>query len=507
MEMPPAMPPPEAEPSDRHRQEVAALSALVRHVRDGIVVIDEAGRIASINPYLARRAGLEAAAMSGRPAAELLAWSEAEATATVPRAANLDLVAGGKTLRCEAMILPLAREGDEWLRIVVLHPPEAGAPPGLSDFERRVLAALGRTLDRPPPGGVSGQIEVIVVDAVKQRLGLRWRAVAERVMTTAATMIGQRLDAGETFARVADTSFIVAFRTTSVEEASGRARAIAEDILRHLLGDAETAGIAILGTADPLPGTVAATPSPAAILEARIADGRDQYRQRLAATIARLLREARLETRPIRRRGGQESGLVLAGTDGATSNGLALLRQAGVFPRTHPETGLLPLALVVDRLYRSLDGAGARVPVHVVPVPLSLLDDRQGLDHFLALARPLPEALRRCLILMISDIGRDAARPRLTDLAQRIAPFCRRVGLAVDGLEDGAIAYDDIRPTGLRLLWTPALAAIAQREPERLRRLVENAHRHHCLVLVEGALTAEERVLVEDQLAIDLTVD
>lgn len=506
-----AMPPTDAETIDRRRQDMAAaLSAVVGHVRDGIAIIDEAGRIASINPPLARHVGGDVAALIGRPAGDLLGWSEAEAATTTPVSTCLDLLGEGGRSRSDARILPIERPAGT-LRIVVLHLPVIGEHPYLGDFERRVLAALGRSLHHGPSRGMSGQIEVIMVEAVKQRLGPRWRVVAERVMTTAATMIGQRLDPGETYARIADTSFVVAFNTTSIEEAAGRARAIAADILHHLLGDAEAAGIAVLGSADPLPE---ATPPPAVpaaagagILEARIAAGRNQFQSRTGAAVARLLQEARLEARPILRRGGQDSGLVLAEADADTRAGLVSLRQAGVFARTHPETGLLPLALTVDHLYRMIDGPGAKVPVHVVPVPLLLLDDRQGLEQFLALARPLPEALRRCLILMISDIGRDSPRPRLTDLARRIAPFCRRVGLAIDGLDDGAIAYDDIHPTGLRIAWSPALAATVAREPERLRRLVDNAHRHHCLILVQGLLSAEERGLLENQLAIDLTVD
>lgn len=503
-------PPMDAETVDRRRQDMAAaLSAVVGHVRDGIAIIDEAGRIASINPPLARHVGGDVAALIGRPAGDLLGWSDAEAATTTPLSTSLDLLGEGGRGRCDARILPIERQGGT-LRIVVLHLPATGDRFAIGDFERRVLAALGRNLHHGPSRGMSGQIEVIMVDAVKQRLGPRWRVVAERVMTTAATMIGQRLDPGETYARIADTSFVVAFNTTSIEEAAGRARAIAADILHHLLGDAEAAGIAVLGSADPLPDTPP-PPDPAApgagILEARIAAGRNQFQSRTGAAVARLLREARLEARPILRRGGQDSGLVLAEADADTRAGLAGLRQAGVFARTHPETGLLPLALTVDHLYRMIDGPGAKVPVHVVPVPLLLLDDRQGLEQFLALARPLPEALRRCLILMISDIGRDSARPRLTDLARRVAPFCRRVGLAIDGLDDGAIAYDDIHPTGLRIAWSPALAATVAREPERLRRLVDNAHRHHCLILVQGLLSAEERGQLEDQIAIDLTVD
>lgn len=497
--------------TDRRRQEMAAaLSAVVRHVDDGIAIVDDAGRIASINPHLALRAALNGAALIGKPAAELLVWTPEEATTRETRHASLALITDSGRIRCEAMILPIERHGGGLLHIVILHLPDGGIPTTLNDFERRVISALRGSLHNAPARGVSGQIEVVMIDAVRQRLGPRWRQVAEKVMTIAANMIAQRLEPGETFARIADSSFVVAFATTSLDVAALRAQAIAEDILRHLLGDADAEGVSVLGSAEPLPGALppgAASTDPASVLASRVAAGRSQYETRLASAVAALLRDARLQPRPIIRRGGQPSGLVLAALDNQTQDGLDNLRRAGVFPRTHPESGLLPLALTVDRLYRTLDAPETPPPVHVVPLPLSLLDDRAGFDQFLALARTLPESLRRQLILMITEIGRDTARPRLTDIARRVAPFCRRVGLALDGLDDLAIAYDEIHPTGLRLTWGPALAALAAREPERLQRVIDNAHRQRCLVLIQGVLAPEERALLEDRMAIDLTVD
>lgn len=502
--MVPLSPPPDDPARLNRRAEAlaAALSGMVRHVRDGVAIIDEAGRIASINGHLAGRLGLDAAALTGRPAENLLGWTEAEARSTQALTTSMTLTTEAGRLTVEAAILPVEREDGRYTRIVILHLPEGGTGPGLlSDFERRVLHAL-RPEGGRRPAGVSGQIEVVMVEAVKQRLGPRWRALAEKVMTIASTMIGQRLQPGETHARIADASFVVAFATTSLEEAAGRARAIAADILQHLLGDSETAGSFIVkGTAEALPEG-ALPPS----LDARIADARYSYEDRLAAAVRDFLAAGRVAVRPVQRRAGGPSGLLLVEFDEPTREAQAALRRIGVFPRTHPETGLLTLTLGIERVYRTLDTAGG-IPLFLTPVPWPLLAEKAGMEQFLALARPLPQAVRHQLILMITDLPRDTPRQRLSDIALRLAPFCRRVGIALEGVDDSMIAYEDFRPTGLLLRWTPELAGQLRREPERLRRLVTHAHQQHCLVMIEGQPAPDDRHLLDDAPAIDLIID
>ncbi len=502
--MVPLSPPPDDPARLNRRAEAlaAALSGVVRHVRDGIAIIDEAGRIASINGHLAARLGLDAAGLAGRPAESLLGWTEAEAQSTQPLATAMTLTTEAGRLTAEAMILPIERDEGRYTRIVVLHVPDGGTGPGLlNDFERRVLHAL-RPGDGRRPVGVSGQIEVVMVEAVKQRLGPRWRALAEKVMTIASTMIGQRLRPGETHARIADASFVVAFATTSLEEAAARARAIAADILQHLLGDSETAGNFIVkGTAEALPE---AAPPPN--LDARIAAARESYEDRLAAAVREFLAAGKVAVRPVQRRSGGPSGLLLIEFDNPTREAQAALRRIGVFPRTHPETGLLTLALGVEQVYRALDTGGA-TPLFLTPVPWPVLAEKPGMEQFLALARPLPQAVRHQLILLITDLPRETPRQRLSDIALRLAPFCRRVGIALDGTDDSMIAYEDVRPTGLLLRWTPDLAALLRREPERLRRLVGHAHQQHCLVMVQGQPAPDDRHLLDDAPAIDLIID
>ncbi|PWR20706.1 PAS domain-containing protein [Zavarzinia compransoris] len=492
---------------DRRREALAtALSGIVRHVHDGIAIIDDAGRIASINDHLAACAGLDAAAVAGRPADSLLGWTAEEARTTRLLATGIPLITEAGRQPCEAVILPVERDDGRYTRIVILHVSASPkAPVILNDFERRVLTALRPGGGRVATGGVSGQIEVVMVEAVKQRLGPRWRFLSEKVMTIASTMIGQRLRQGESYARIADTSFVIAFGNANLEEAAARARAIATDILQHLLGDAETANsFMVKGSAEPLP-EAPANPPPAG-LEARIATSRAGYESRLAMAIDEFLRNGRVALRPAMRRGGAPSGLMLVDLDGPSREAQGALRRAGVFPRTHPETGLLPLALGIEQVYRALDGAEA-TPLFLVPVPWPLLDEKPGMEQFLALARPLPPAARRQLILTITELPKDTPRQRLTDIALRLAPFCRRVGIALEGIDDSMIAYEDYRPTAVLLRWTPDLAAALQREPDRLRKLVARAHQHHCLVLVQGQTAPEDRALLDDAPAVDLVID
>ncbi|MDD3445054.1 MAG: hypothetical protein PHS60_06565, partial [Zavarzinia sp.] len=457
-------------------------------------------------------AGISESDAVGRLASSLIGWSPAEAETQEAVATTILLRTTVGERRCPAVILPYVREDGVRLRIAIIH--VAGSAVGaLSDFERRVLEALRRDGIRTLGEGISGQIEVIMIDAVRQRLGSRWRVVSEKVMTVASTLIRQRLRPGETHARIADTCFVVAFATPDLEEATRRAEAIAADILSHLLGDAETAGgFIVKGGAAPLPDWPAspdgAPPDPQVGpgLDLRIAASRDAWREKTARGIAALIRDAGLETRPVLRRGAN-SGLYLVDLDHESRINLEALRRAGVFARTHPEVGLLPFALAIDRLYRTVDGDSGTAPILVVPLPLALLQERQGMEQFQALARPLPPGLRRQLILMVTGIARDTPRQRLTDIAQRVAHFCRRVSVAINGLEDGPIAYQDIRPTGLLIQWTDDMAREVARNDEPLRRLIDNAHRHHCLVVAQGRPGTGAPMPPESEFPIDLTID
>ncbi|MDD3447294.1 MAG: PAS domain-containing protein, partial [Zavarzinia sp.] len=66
--------------SDRGRQSLAAaFSSVVRHVDDGILIVDDDYRIASINRFLCTAAGISESDAVGRLASSLIGWSPAEA--------------------------------------------------------------------------------------------------------------------------------------------------------------------------------------------------------------------------------------------------------------------------------------------------------------------------------------------------------------------------------------------------------------------------------------------
>ncbi|HEY8407584.1 MAG TPA: ATP-binding protein [Gaiellaceae bacterium] len=93
----------------RQDAEARARSAVaLGHVHDGVVLVDDAGRIELLNPAAGRIFGLAAAEALGRPAAEAIAgWP---AIAAVPLASPSE---GGKV-----RVVPVERDGDEqWLAV------------------------------------------------------------------------------------------------------------------------------------------------------------------------------------------------------------------------------------------------------------------------------------------------------------------------------------------------------------------------------------------------------
>ena len=93
----------------RQDAEARARSAVaLGHVHDGVVLVDDAGRIELLNPAAGRIFGLAAAEALGRPAAEAIAgWP---AIAAVPLASPSE----GGTVR----VVPVERDGDEqWLAV------------------------------------------------------------------------------------------------------------------------------------------------------------------------------------------------------------------------------------------------------------------------------------------------------------------------------------------------------------------------------------------------------
>ncbi|MFA5120524.1 hypothetical protein [Zavarzinia sp.] len=501
--------PPTLAQSERRREALAALvAAIVRNVQDGILIVEEGGRIASLNGALARMAGIDEAAAVGHPASSLIGWNgeQAETRTALDCDLTLHTAAGRQVLK--AVILPVERESGRFWRLVVLQrPSEQRAVPILNEFERRVVAALRTHADGGPPPGASGQVEVIMLDAVKQRLGPRWRIISERVMTLATTMINQRLGSGETFARIADSSFVVSFLGATRDEAASRARAIANDITQQLLGDAEAAeGFVVRGSAEPVPETAELAPvqAPAAPLDPRLEASRRDFDSKVQAVAADVLRDARLEPRQVRRQGGQPSGLMLGALDNASLNRIAWLQRAGA---QTPAVGLLVLTRVIELLYRTLGSLDQVPPVYLVPLPFATLNDRAGMEQFLALARPLPPALRQQMIFVLTELPRDLVRQRQAEVAQRLAPFCRRVGLGIADLDDSFVAYEEVHPTGLMIPWSADLSAQMQRDGDRLRKLIAHAHQNRCRVLIDRVADEAERQWLDQEFGIDLAVD
>jgi len=136
--------------------------------------------------------------------------------------------------------------------------PGAGLLHSLAEAAKRLLH--DRDEDRPV-GGVSRHrasperpaeavvpvcnFRMVGLAEIQARLADRWPALAEKVHSTARSVIQRHLVRGDVFDQHGDDGYLVLFATLGAEEAEFKSRIIAREIVQRLLGEGDTAGLNI----------------------------------------------------------------------------------------------------------------------------------------------------------------------------------------------------------------------------------------------------------------------
>jgi hypothetical protein len=146
-------------------------------------------------------------------------------------------------------------------------PPFTGAPEAVEAAPhtqtRPVMAGLAAVArrflgidDHRPVGGVSrtrgsraslpanmavpvSAFEMVGLEAVKEKLGDRWPALAAKVHLIARNTISKHLIKGDVFEQQGDDGYLVLFASLGPVEAEFKSRVIAREISEHLLGAGE----------------------------------------------------------------------------------------------------------------------------------------------------------------------------------------------------------------------------------------------------------------------------
>ncbi|MGB8839644.1 MAG: hypothetical protein WCC64_01100, partial [Aliidongia sp.] len=102
------------------------------------------------------------------------------------------------------------------------------------------------------------------------------------------------------------------------------------------------------------------------------------------------------------------------------------------------EAEMLLLTGAAERMLMEL--AENRTDVIIVPVRMSTLVQRRDAERWLPVARSVAAPGKRRLVIEITDLARDTARSRMTDLVMMVSSLCRAVAFELPGADTGFVS-------------------------------------------------------------------
>lgn len=451
------------------------LAKVFQVVRAAVAIIDEHGRILMANPALERLLGYDANALVGSSSLDMVAPKAREGLGE----ARAKQLVDGLDYTIDARLL--VKDGTEVpVRInstLVRH----------NDLRRvRVLTVEALSEAAALRVRVAGRIKLVGIDAVKEALGAKWPAVAQRAMASAEHVLEQCCGPGDTFARTEDGAFVICFAHATEEEASFRAAVIAREIRSRLIGDGQTPEAAWVS---------------AITASIEIADQPGESDAPLTTRLDRRLQERVVEIEARARRGLQEAvetaQCALTEIRGRNLRNVVahfahlprpLERrvQAALVALPPKETATfdfdrLLLELAGERALQALD-SGATEPI-LLDAGFEIFLNRRRTERYLAACEELDERLRQRLVPVLVRIPHGTPQSRLLECAVRLRSRFRSLALTTERLQLPQIDSAMLRQAILVVDWDDAVlnedSTFCQ-----LRHLVDAIHAYSGLVLV-----------------------
>ncbi len=289
---------------------------------------------------------------------------------------------------------------------------------------------------RPEPVVLAGRIRLIGLEDVRDALGDRWPAMAERAMACAEHVLRRRLGPRETFSRAADgAGFVVCFAARDADESAFRAAGIAREVRARLIGEVDDPGVAtITAVTDPRPlsGAEVAEVGEGLTqrLEQRLSARQTELGQRARDRLAEAAADARCDVLPLAAPSGAPVPLVLVDLPRATRMAI----ESALLTLPEGETrGFDPTLLRLEGLMELLMGdptgpAGCAASL-LLPVDFESLGQRGRAERCLERLRGLTQPMRARLVPILWQVPEDAVRVRVEDALRLLRPFGRSVGV------------------------------------------------------------------------------
>lgn len=359
----------------------------------------------------------------------------------------------------------------------------------------RIITVLPRADSAPAVSvRVAGKIKLIGLDEVKESLGSRWNAVAERAMASAEHVIRRRCGPRDTCTRTKDGGFLICFSECSEDEAALRAAAIAREIRSKLIGEGDTpsvANVSSIAASIEVPDTPGqSTDALAAILEERVNTRLAQIEAKARDTLkaALLSRAYRLEQVRSRRTRDVAAEFVKLRSDQENSV-IAAYSALAMADRQNFDLDRLMLGHAADQAVAQIGSGGSRLIM--VNLDFEVFLDRRRTERYAAACEALDPRLRERLVLVLCGIPRGFPKSRMLECVLRLRPYCHAIGFEVDGMEPPPVD-PSLLSSAIVVVRGERLARNASKDIERLTRLIDEAHMRHAHVLLRQAASWAE---------------
>ncbi len=489
---------------EQERETTQRLLASVFGVIDqALGVVDASGNFAMVNTAVTRQLGWSVFDLAGKPfttvieeasrkwlTRQLAAREEVEQTCRLPTEL---LHRNGTIIPGEIVSAVIMQpDGRQYRAITFLQKAAAIAAPAAPSPEISVQSAVRDLLKRAgsPAEIVAGKVQLVGMAEVRAALGERWRDVSASVFTLAEHILRRHIGPNDACHRTADDGFLVCFAELDEAEAQVKAQDIADEIRATLTSVApEMAGANVTGFAARVSIDSSESGSDEAIiqaLEGRLARERRRLEGGAIETLRGNLANAQALFQKVRTETNQVAPFTVVRLPKPLEGALDVLRALGR-PDYGLEAELLLLTGAAERLLGEL--TATRTDVIVIPVRMSTLVQRREAERWLQIARSMAQPGKRRLVIEITELSRDTARTRMTDLVMTISSLCRAVAFELPSPEP---AFVNGLPTTVSVVTIP-LPRLGNEDGtghvQAATKLMKALQNRNCRLLVKGVTT------------------
>jgi PAS domain S-box-containing protein len=469
------------------------LASLFGVIDDPLLVTDDRGQVVMVNAALGRHLGWGILDAIGMESSDLL---------DLERQGDLlaELLLAEEHKRCEIDATLKHRDGRHYeggVSITVVRVPN-GRPYHLFKLslrqERRRPAPPARAMEIVAGAGrggtnaksvVAGKLQLIGLDAVRQRLGERWPALAERTFAMAERVIQKHLRQGDVLRRSSEDGFLVLFSNLSEAEAQFKALAIGNEIREQFIGElpeaaeARVASFAATVTVEDEESKTEESIVDALSRRLEVERSRLEETARNSAQLA--LKESSVIFNRLLNERRQPAPITLVRAPQALREPIASLEALGQTPFTFEQEVFL-LTGACERILNGLSQKNAGLIA--VPVRIETLSQPREIEAWLAVARALGAAGRQRIIAEVTGIPSDIAHIRMRDITMRLSTLFRSIAYELPTTEPGFV---QALPSATKLATIPWRRVVdADGVPhERTARLLKSLATRNCRLIVK----------------------